>query len=275
MKILKNFILLTFMLALVACGSDGAGDGTLAQGGIGRTCAGVASGSVILDDLQWKHFLLASDVNEEANASAVGHLRLPASHSYCTGFLINENTMMTNNHCIGRASDAVGAKLHMRRNDGSQETFVCDQFIITNASLDFTLVKCQNDPGKKYGFVALSDRRASVGDPMYVVQENCDYIGNPYCNVDKFIAYGTINQSRTTVIGHNADTLGGSSGSPIFAGDTDELIGIHNAGQQNTSNYGVPMNKIREYIKTNAPQVVTYDYVEGDDSYSYCSNKDQ
>ena len=61
--------------------------------------------TIIGDELNWYSREDIDDRNQRKNSLAVGHLNLPARMASCTAFFINENTLMTNHHCVTRASD--------------------------------------------------------------------------------------------------------------------------------------------------------------------------
>lgn len=211
--------------------------------------------TTIIGPIDWIKYNQTGDEAQNANEQAVAQVKIPAIIASCTGFLINEDTLMTNNHCIGSASNAVNVTAIFRDEEGKRTTFVCDQFLTTNFQYDFSLVKCKNSPGKTFGWVGLSNERPEVYSRIYVVQENCDYLTNPHCTIDKYVAFGEVLGSQTTRVYHDADTLAGSSGSPIFSDDTQQVIALHNAGSvtsdpSSAKNGGVPMYKIRNIIET-------------------------
>lgn len=59
----------------------------------------------------------------------------------CNAFLINADTIMTNNHCISTASKAFNVTATFRDNDGQKTTYPCHQMITIYALFDFTLLK--------------------------------------------------------------------------------------------------------------------------------------
>ena len=213
-----------------------------------------AHSSIILNgSTNWIVYNQIKDASEIANQRTVAQIKIPTLMASCNGFLINQDTLITNNHCIGSAANAVKVTAIFRDTDGTRTTFSCDQFITTSVLYDFTLVKCANSPGLKFGWVGLDTQKPIQLTPIYLVEENCDYISDPYCVVDKYVAFGEVLQSQTGRTFHNADTLAGSSGSPIFSETTHQVIALHNTGVPTTSttpamNAGVPMYQIRNVI---------------------------
>ncbi len=214
----------------------------------------IISGSIIIGTNDWKDYQSVGDSNQNSNELTVAQLKIPAINASCNGFLINENILMTNNHCISSSADSKDAKAIFRNSDGGRTSFLCDKFIYTNSQLDFTLLGCQGEPGKKFGYVNLSSVKSEINDEVYVVEENCDYIKDPYCTIYKYVSYGHVLGSIELKTSYDLDTLPGSSGSPVFSGKTQNVIAIHHAGAIATStesplNEGVPMNKILLDIK--------------------------
>ena len=230
-----------------------------------KALVATAHSSLILNgSSNWILYNQINDASEMANQRTVAQIKIPALMASCNGFLINQDTLMTNNHCIGSAANALKVTAIFRDTDGTRTTFNCDQFITTSVIYDFTLVKCSNSPGLKYGWVGLDTQKPIQLTPIYLVEENCDYITDPYCVVDKYVAFGEVLLSQNSRTFHNADTLAGSSGSPIFSKTTHQVIALHNTGVPETSttpamNAGVPMYQIRNVI-TSTTAVAIYEF---------------
>ena len=263
-----NLILISFTLILSGCGERL----TENQG------LGVVKSSIIVGSLDWKEITSLSITSQIRQHSApVGDVNLPAMGSRCTGFLISKDVFMTNHHCIPSASYANGVTVIFNHLSNipkrSQKKYDCSTFIGNDKKLDFALLKCAGDPGEKYSFVNLSEEPAQKNDSIYIVQQNCDYYSVRGCDFSKKYSKGSITDVKNEYT-HNGDTLGGSSGSPVFSVTTNEVIGIHHAGYGNNGygrgveNYAVPMHKIVNKIYENFP---TVDIGEGD-SYGGGSN---
>lgn len=212
---------------------------------------------VIIGDNTWYPSSQITDKMMKANAQATVYVRMSASR--CTGFLVGEDTIMTNNHCIGNASQAQGVyvRFDWLSNNGSYKQYTCDEFIGTNSALDFTLVKCKGSPGKYHPQVVLGSYQGKSGYPIYLPHQNCDYYSSPSCLPTQKLSTGKLTGYSSTQVEHNADTLGGSSGSPIFDSESHKVVAIHNAGM-NTSggggtNFGIQMYRIVDYIKDYFP----------------------
>jgi V8-like Glu-specific endopeptidase len=226
----------------------------------------VTQSSIIVGSLDWYEVTeLKSNSSIRNSSKSVAHVDLPSMGSRCTGFLISNDVLMTNQHCIPSSFYARGVTASFNYEQGTplgtEERFDCSEFIGNNQELDFALLKCKGEPGKKYGFVQLSDSSVDEGDQIYVVQQNCDYYKDRNCLFTKKVSHGDVLDTSNEVA-HNADTLGGSSGSPVFSESGHKVVAIHHAGLGNdgagrgVENYAVPMSKIVPYIKSKFPQVL-------------------
>jgi V8-like Glu-specific endopeptidase len=249
------FFILGFMLLVTACGRQEKP----------TDFAGVFSSQIIIGDLDWKEITTLSTSNPiRSNGKAVGAVDLPVMGSRCTGFLISEDVFMTNHHCIPTSSHSRGVTVKFKHEKGvsaaDHAKYDCSEFIGNNQELDFALLKCSGSPGRKFGFVKLDSDQKSQGSSIYIVQQNCDYYNDSNCDWTKKYSEGKITKVAAEY-SHDADTLGGSSGSPMFSKTTHEVVGIHHAGAGNNGmgrgyeNFAVPMSKIVPYILTNFPQV--------------------
>lgn len=211
--------------------------------------------SIVVGENDWIDYTKVGDDFQNANELAVAQVKIPKWNASCTGFLINENILMTNNHCIGNSTDSLNVTAIFRLENGKRETFKCQQFIHTNSSLDFTLISCEGSPGRKYGWLGLSKLKNQIGDKVYAIQENCDYQADPYCVINKYVSYGNISHSQNSKVTYDLDTLPGSSGSPVFSEKNHQVLALHHAGIYATSsnvemNEGIPMDRIRLNIET-------------------------
>ena len=253
------------LLVFSACGKQGGanGDGT------------PISSSIIVGDLGWKEITsLSSSHPIRRVGKSVAHIDLPAMGPRCTGFLISESILMTNHHCIPTSSHARRVTAVFNHEKGvsksSQEKYDCSTFIGNNRKLDYALLKCKSFPGRKYGVVELDDTQMQRGDALFIVQQNCDYDQSRDCDYTKKYSLGVITKVEDEYA-HNADTLGASSGSPVFSSETNTVIAIHHAGLGNNGqgrgieNYAVPMSKIVPHILTNFPSVDLGDVGSGGD----------
>lgn len=222
---------------------------------------GKDSAAVIIGSVDWLDVAaLAEGSAAKANASTVAYLSIPAAGSRCTGFLIAPDVLMTNHHCIPNADAARGVEASFRYQTGAaaEAPIDCSTFIGNDATLDFALLQCAGRPGDRYGVVGLDSRAALAAERVYVVHQNCDYYADSGCAPTKKYSAGVVRQTGNE-IGHDADTLGGSSGSPLFGESSHTVIGLHHAGAGNggngrgTVNWAVPMARIVPVLQQRFP----------------------
>lgn len=227
----------------------------------------VLTGNVIIGDVDWREITdLASSHPIRKNGKAVADVKIPKIGSRCTGFMISEDILMTNHHCIPDSSYAVGVTAAFKHEAGVSESGWkkrnCSTFIGNNQVLDYALLRCAGSPGAEFGILELSAERQPVGTSIYIIQQNCDYFLKNGCDHTKKFSQGKVIDFDGEYT-HNADTLGGSSGSPMFDADTHEVIGLHHAGFANvgfgrgSENYAVAMDKIVKSVKANFPGVLS------------------
>jgi hypothetical protein len=227
---------------------------------------GPIGSSVIIGSTDWKEIgTLASSNQIRQAASPVGDIDIPAVGSRCTGFLISADVFLTNHHCITKRSDAVGVTVSFNHQAGvakaSIEKFDCSTFIGNDEELDFALLKCAGSPGLKYGIAQLDGRELSPSESIYVVQQNCDYYSDASCDWTKKYAVGKVVDVADEIT-HDADTLGGSSGSPVFSLNSHKVVALHHAGLANlgrgrgSENYAVPMSRITDRLERDFASVL-------------------
>lgn len=221
---------------------------------------------VIVGGIDWTEVTTLDAASEErVNSRAVGYLSIPAVGTRCTAFLIADDVVMTNEHCIERASSAEGATVYFRREQGVPYSewagYDCSTFLGNDAGLDFALLRCSGSPGATHGVVEFEARDASTGHGLYVIHQNCDYYSSPSCEPTKKHSPGRVTRVDSEVR-HDADTLGGSSGSPVFSATSHKVFALHHVGLGNngngrgTANYAVPMTRILPEIARRWPDLV-------------------
>jgi len=242
---MKKLILL---LLLIGCSSN--------KDNKSPKCLKLAAGNVIIGKVDWVEASSLSPGVIRDNANAVVDVHIPEALSRCTGFFINENMIMTNNHCVYKKSIAKDLYIYTNKEKGQTDLirYTCDKFITTHSGLDFSILECEGSPGKEHGYVRLSDEDSTEGEDIYLIHQNCDY-RKKGCPHDKKVSFGEIKNNNYD-IKHNADTLGGSSGSPVFDKTTNKVVGLHHAGSnENQINYAVKMHRIVSWLKENEPDI--------------------
>ncbi len=161
----------------------------------------------------------------------------------CTGWLLGCNGhIMTNNHCIGNATDAANTDFLFNYqytncngtgNATNDAVASSSTFIKTNSTLDYTLVQLPVNPTPTYGFLSLSSVAPVVNDRIYIV----GHPGGRRKEITVITDQGgdangnaIVNQVTTNGIRYYADTEGGSSGSPVLDYSSNLVVAIHNTG---------------------------------------------
>lgn len=163
----------------------------------------------------------------------------------CTASIISEEFILTNNHCIPGSPTltVVSAKIEMdyldAKNTAMVRTYKVDiKPVQTSKKLDFSIVRVFGNPSKHYGTVRLARGRPRVQDAVFIIHhpEGAPMtLSRKDCWVNALSGVNFI---------HTCDTLGGSSGSPVFSDETFEMVGLHFAGSSN-GNYGKQLTEIR------------------------------
>jgi hypothetical protein len=186
-------------------------------------------------------------------APAVGRLRfiIPEGEATCTGFLFASDLIMTNNHCIQSEGDLDAAYIDFDYEATSSRihSVRCLKLEYTNFDLDVSVVRLNelvNDRAPlKLALnspiadnISLAILEHGGGAPMQLSLTDCRIRGINLKGQGNIISD----------FGHTCDTVGGSSGSPVFEANSDMVIGLHHFGFEdndpNPVNQAVYMNKI-------------------------------
>ncbi|MEW5727967.1 MAG: serine protease [Pseudomonadota bacterium] len=172
-----------------------------------------------------------------------------------TGFLIAPDLVMTNNHVLPDARIASGSlaqfgyETDIHGADLPHDEWLLDPaaFFHTEKKLDFTIVgiapKLGRSAGSQFGRLPLRDDPAliSVDEPVNVIQ-----------HPDGGRKTIVLQNNRVTdfkeggFLWHTADTLVGSSGSPVFNNQWD-LVALHHSGVFLRDEQGTPIRRDGEY----------------------------
>ena len=170
--------------------------------------------------------------------------------SFCTAWIISAEYIMTNNHCIPGEGDVVEASLLMgyysqMDGAGTQRFAVEVQPVETDAALDYSVLRVLGNPAAQWGRVTIVAEDPAPAAALLL-------IGHPEGR-PKMVTRGgcraaSPNPSQGDQILHKCDTLGGSSGSPLFRDRDGAAIGLHHAGTSNPQelefNFAIRMERI-------------------------------
>jgi endonuclease G len=181
-----------------------------------------------------------------------------------TGFLVSPCLLLTNNHVLENEDAALFSlaqfnyelDLDLKERQAVNFRFEPSRFFMTDTKLDFTLVALEvqssdRRPLSEFGFLPLlrPSGKALIGEYVSIIQHPG---GSP-----KAV---TIRENKITdvvddYIQYSADTMEGSSGSPVF-NDEWILVALHHAGVpdpkgngQYISNEGVRISSIVEFVR--------------------------
>ena len=189
-------------------------------------------------------------------AEAVCRITVPVSAtkvSRGTGFLIGNGLVMTNNHIIKTKEQGRKAFAEFAFEDQGETitvSFRPDQFFITDAGLDFTVIACETtgiegdiEPIKLLRNPAVVSRE----EPVNIIQHPD---GRPK---EVAIHNNKVIRVQDKVIRYETDTEPGSSGSPVFNNDW-ELVALHHAGIElqggRAENEGVRISAIISHVQS-------------------------
>ncbi|WP_084735737.1 trypsin-like serine peptidase [Cystobacter ferrugineus] len=196
--------------------------------------------AVIVGTVNWSSTNSLTEGYPIYNAGKVGYLDIPARATRCTAWLASTDIVITNNHCIADAAQAAGAQVAFNYNDGvSSASYVwynCSTFLETWPEYDMTALRCgpRNGltPGQAQGgWLHISTTDAVNNQELYVIHQNCDYYTDAWCSPTKKFSPGRVTHANLTQtdVAYDADTLGGSSGSPVFS-SFHHVVALHHLG---------------------------------------------
>jgi V8-like Glu-specific endopeptidase len=171
----------------------------------------------------------------------------------CTGFMVEPGYLMTNQHCVAsqEVCDTTTVVFDYEYDRNSilhfGEQYGCLQVVKVDFDLDYALLQLTGDPASKWGTLKLNTSDPVQQGPMFVVQHPA---GQPKMISKVNCLAGAVpvdGRAAATDFTHSCDTVGGSSGAPIF-NENGEVIGLHhygfNEGGAWTENRGVRMLRI-------------------------------
>lgn len=147
----------------------------------------------------------------------------------CTGFLIDDQTLLTAKHCIETSAECSSSRIvfdyQMRSDDSlreltSSQAFNCSG-VEPSPTLDYALVHLDRSTGRQG--LSLSEFPPETDTPVFLV-------GHPAGLPKKFALYGNIHEVDATSFTSNLDAYAGNSGSPVISGNGGNVIGLQVRG---------------------------------------------
>lgn len=165
----------------------------------------------------------------------------------CTAWLISDSLIITNHHCIPgdrpdrpvkKASFLLGYYSQTDTRDVEREAVHLEP-VETSRELDYSILKVDGAPGKRWGTVKLTDSTPRPGEPLIVIHHPA---GQPMQVTRGSCRAGSPRPVQGAELFHKCDTLPGSSGAVILDSDFNAAIALHYAGSPNPGperyNYG-------------------------------------
>lgn len=218
---------------------------------VGAACVLVAD--YIIGTLNWSNIRdLPKNDPIEVISKNVGYFSNPELNSRCTAFVISENAIMTNKHCITRDYKKMQFKgsTFFTEYTGEGESLnpiKCEKLLAVSEGdflqKDYAVFECES---KFTNIPKLSEDTLEKGDEILHIHQNCDYFMERECKPFKVYENGgdcSVQSNGPSHVKHSqgtgrdiiskCDSLGGSSGSPYFIGGDkvqNIVIALHHVG---------------------------------------------
>lgn len=159
----------------------------------------------------------------------------------CSSFLVSPNKVLTAGHCIKNTAEACSKKSFVfdLKDDFYTSTF--GQFLSSNQIYNCKSIvkhKVDYDSGLDYALIEL-DRAVQDRDLIdsQRVEESLDLselymIGYPLGLGSMVSSFGHIREEYQSIYVTNLDSFVGNSGSPVFSGPDNKLIGLLSRGEK-------------------------------------------
>lgn len=225
----------------------------------------------VIDDDESVPIRALDDFKAAARATALIDALLPAP-----ACLVAEEILVTNNHVFvgldntrpARRTDAAGGSVRFnfhRAPDGRltptvEYRLAPELFFSASQVLDYAFCGVESSPGKRWGYCRIDRAHADIhrGDDVFI-------IGHPDGGPKRIsLAENTVEEVAPPWIRYTADTIPGSSGSPVFDRNA-AFVAIHHGadsrrapdGQDLLYNEGVLMRAILRWLPTSIRRGVT------------------
>lgn len=162
----------------------------------------------------------------------------------CTASVVSAEYIITNYHCIPglMGTQVLAAKLelgYLNEFDTSsvREFKVASEPTEADGELDYAIVKVFGNPSLSHGVIRIGPEAVEERDAVFLIHHP---EGSPLI-LSRKQCYVT--KAESGEISHTCDTMGGSSGSPLFSDETQQVVGLHFAGAADR-NVGRSMERI-------------------------------
>ncbi|EEY70680.1 uncharacterized protein PITG_06158 [Phytophthora infestans T30-4] len=187
----------------------------------------------------------------DAYTKAQAVARLLVNGTYlCTGWLGgSEGHLFTNHHCFEQEDWVLTTDIEFAAESSScseqcETQLGCPGTLVATAStliadsedIDYSVVQLPDCVDlSPYGYLQMREFGPVVNESIYVPQHPDGYAKRIVSTVDRgdsttVLSVGKDGNCGTEQVRHNADTKGGSSGSPLIASKDNLVVGIHHCG---------------------------------------------
>lgn len=155
----------------------------------------------------------------------------------CTGFLLSNDLMLTNQHCFDTQEACSSAIVTFGYEEDADLNVVkgeeqrCQQVVMSDAGLDFSLIRVTGDPGTRWGMLQWEEKPPPAAAPLYVIQHpngRPKRVALKGCKVKAAKTQGGVPGQKTD-LSHLCDTEEGSSGSPVL-NMNNRVVALHHLG---------------------------------------------
>ncbi|KAJ0394068.1 hypothetical protein P43SY_002169 [Pythium insidiosum] len=220
-----------------------------------------------------KCYTTSSDLPQAyTRAKAVARLLINGT-SLCTGWLAgSEGHLFTNQHCIDDPALAASTDIEFNAESascaeqcqiqlGCKGTIVTSKstFVTNNEERDYAVLKLPATADiQTYGYLQLRASGPQLGERIYIPQHPAGNAKRIAAKVDdgspaKIEQVGAALSCGSNQVGYNADTQGGSSGSPVLGAADNLVVSLHHCGGCN--NQGVDITDVINDLKAKNIQI--------------------
>lgn len=174
-----------------------------------------------IDDLSQSDFLrrMARPVGRFVFTNSSGSI------FYCTASLIADDLMLTNDHCVNDIAEGVLWMGYLRpRDDSGVAMYEVELPVLEqNSERDYAILRVRGNPGRTWGTVTLSRRVPEPRQSLFMIH----HPGGMVQHITRGRCQAADPSVERDELIHVCDTMGGSSGAPIFDFETREVVGLH------------------------------------------------